>query len=136
MPSRSTTFALWTLASSTKHCVSTSRWRLRPLTFLAPSYPRSVPPIPVVLTDWLSTMPALGWGFLCRRTLTRSRKAEYILSHVPSKRQRSESSSRRWAIEESRGGASATGIRSLGGRRWRRGSRVEDRSEDARWLWE
>ena len=29
MPSRSTTFALWTLASSTRPCVSTSRWRLR-----------------------------------------------------------------------------------------------------------
>jgi len=135
MPSRSTTFALWTLASSTKHCVSTSRWRLRPLTFLAPSYPRSVPPTPVVLTDWLSTMPALGWGFLCRRTLTRSRKAEYILSHVPSKRQRSESSSRQSSTAGSRVARVARRSRSLARRRWRRGSRVEDRSEDARWLW-
>jgi hypothetical protein len=30
-----------------------------PFTFLPPSYPLS-PPTPVVFTDWLSTMPALG----------------------------------------------------------------------------
>ena len=60
MPSRSWMLALWTLASSTNPCVSTRRWRFLPLTFLAPSYPRSVPPTPVVLTDWLSTIPALG----------------------------------------------------------------------------
>ena len=39
-----------------------------------------VPPLlsssPVVLTDWESTMPALGWGSLCRRPLTRWRRAE------------------------------------------------------------
>lgn len=52
--------ALWTLAMSTKPWVSTSRCRFLPLTFLAPSYPRSFPPTPVVLIDWLSTMAALG----------------------------------------------------------------------------
>jgi hypothetical protein len=36
MPSLSTTFALWTLAWSTNPCVSTSRWRFRPLTFKGP----------------------------------------------------------------------------------------------------
>jgi hypothetical protein len=58
-----------------------------PLTFLAPSYPRSSPPTPVVFTDWLSTIPALGWGFLRRRTLTRFSRAECILSHSPLRRQ-------------------------------------------------
>jgi hypothetical protein len=38
--------------------------------------PRSLPRTPVVLTDWESTMPALGWGSLWRRTLTRWRRAE------------------------------------------------------------
>ena len=60
MPSRSWTFALWTLASSTRPWVSTKRWRFLPFTFLAPPYPRCSPPTPDVLTDWLSTMPALG----------------------------------------------------------------------------
>src|ERR687890_1026479 len=36
-PSRSMTLALWTLALSTNPWVSTSKWRLRPLTFLPPS---------------------------------------------------------------------------------------------------
>ena len=36
MPSLSTTFALWTLAWSTNPCVSTSRWRFRPLIFKGP----------------------------------------------------------------------------------------------------
>src|ERR671916_528386 len=61
MPSLSTTLASWTLTLSTNPCVvSTNRCRLRPLTFLAPSYARSFPPTPVVLIDWLSTIAALG----------------------------------------------------------------------------
>jgi non-heme chloroperoxidase len=36
MASRSVTLALWTLTSSTNPCVSTSRWRFLPFTFLAP----------------------------------------------------------------------------------------------------
>src|SRR3954452_12356475 len=50
-----------TLASSSRPCVSTTRWRLRPFTFLPPSWPRG-PPISVVSTDWLSMTEALGWG--------------------------------------------------------------------------
>src|SRR5215210_3517801 len=37
IPSQSITLALWTFALSTKPSVSTSRWRLRPLIFFAPS---------------------------------------------------------------------------------------------------
>src|SRR5215510_3327339 len=37
--------------TSNKPSVSTNRCRLRPLIFLPPSYPRSGPPISVVLTD-------------------------------------------------------------------------------------
>src|SRR5215217_5239262 len=54
--------AACTLASSTKPCVSTSKWRFLPFTFLPPSYPRCSPPTPVLLTDRLSTIPAPGWG--------------------------------------------------------------------------
>jgi hypothetical protein len=53
---------------------------------LGPIVTRSLPPTPVVLIDWLSTIVALGLGFLFRRTLTRSRRAECILSQVPSMR--------------------------------------------------
>src|ERR1700740_980965 len=48
-PSRSITEAACTLHFSTKPCVSTNTWRLRPLICLAPSYPRT-PPTPVVFT--------------------------------------------------------------------------------------
>jgi hypothetical protein len=49
---------------STSPWVSTSRCRFLPFTFLPASKPRSSPPTPVVLTLWLSTMPAvLGCGF-------------------------------------------------------------------------
>src|SRR5207237_485859 len=48
--------------ASNNPSVSTNRWRLRPLIFLPPSYPRSGPPISVVLTDWLSMHAALGVG--------------------------------------------------------------------------
>ncbi len=40
-------------------CVSVSRWRLRPFTFLPASNPRG-PPASVVFKLWLSTMPAVG----------------------------------------------------------------------------
>src|SRR5262249_6883322 len=43
--------------------VSTMRCRLRPLTFLWASLPRS-PPASVVLTLWVSMIPAVGRGFL------------------------------------------------------------------------
>src|SRR5258708_30260764 len=39
--------------------VAVTIWRLRPLTFLPASYPRG-PPLSVVLTDWLSMIPAEG----------------------------------------------------------------------------
>ena len=38
-------------ALRTNPSVSTSRWRFLPLTFLAPSYPLSSPPTPVVLAE-------------------------------------------------------------------------------------
>jgi hypothetical protein len=50
---------------STKHSVSTMMCRLRPLTFLPPSKPRSSPPTALVFTDWPSTTPALWAGDLC-----------------------------------------------------------------------
>ena len=75
--------ALWMRACSTNPCVSTRRCRLRPLTFLAPSYPRPSPPTPVVFSDWLSTTPALGSGSRLMRTRTRLRSAACVLSQVP-----------------------------------------------------
>src|SRR5688572_4153043 len=51
-PARSWMSAGCTLFFSRIPWVSTRRWRLRPFTFLAPSYPRG-PPISEVLTDWL-----------------------------------------------------------------------------------
>src|SRR5215210_3831800 len=59
-PSWSGTLALCTLALRTNPSVSTSRWRLRPRTFLPPSYPLCSPPTPLVLADWESTIPAVG----------------------------------------------------------------------------
>jgi hypothetical protein len=41
-------------------CVSTSKCRFLPFIFLPPSYARGSSPTPVLFTDWLSTMPALG----------------------------------------------------------------------------
>src|SRR5918993_752387 len=67
MPSWSGTFALWTLASTTRPSVSTSRCLFLPLTFLPPSKPLCSPPTPVVLDDWESAMPALGSGCLPER---------------------------------------------------------------------
>ena len=46
---------------SSRPSVSTSRCRLRPLIFLPASKPRG-PPLSVVLTDWLSMIPAVGWA--------------------------------------------------------------------------
>src|SRR2546421_11541975 len=66
--------------------VSTSRWCLRPLIFLPASYPRS-PPCSVVLTDWLSRMPALGVGSRPCVIRTASRNVVCILSHTPVSRQ-------------------------------------------------
>jgi len=43
--------ALVIKTTSSNPIVSTSTWRLRPLIFLPPSYPRSAPPTSVVLTD-------------------------------------------------------------------------------------
>jgi hypothetical protein len=40
----------------------------------------------VLLTDWLSTTPALGSGSRFKRTRRRSRRARLILSQVPSMR--------------------------------------------------
>src|ERR671916_1742375 len=85
-PSWSGTLALCTLALRTKPSVSTSRWRLRALTFLPPSYPLCSPPTPVVFADCESTMPALGCGFLPERTRKTWRRAAFSRSHVPSMR--------------------------------------------------
>src|SRR5918998_1176210 len=78
---RSWIFALWPRASSTNPWVSTRRrWRFLPLDLLGSySMPRPSPPTPVVLTDWLSTTPALGSGSRLIRTRTRLRRAECIL---------------------------------------------------------
>ena len=74
-----------TLALSTIPSVSTSKWRFLPLSFFAPSYPRT-PPMLVVFTDWVSSIPALGWG--SRPALVRilSRNVALIFSQVPSRR--------------------------------------------------
>src|SRR6516165_8546795 len=66
--------------------VSTKRCRLRPLIFLPPSYPRSGPPISVVLTVWLSMPMALGVGSRPACTRVCSRKALTNFSQVPSSR--------------------------------------------------
>src|SRR5215213_4099185 len=68
-PPWSGTFALCTLALSTKPSVSTSRCRFLPRTFLLASYPLCSPPTPVLLEDWESAMAALGSGFLPKRLL-------------------------------------------------------------------
>jgi hypothetical protein len=61
--------------------VSTSKWRFVPLNFFAPSYP-CTPPTLVVFTDWVSRIPALGWG--SRPALVRilSRKTALIFCQV------------------------------------------------------
>ena len=86
MPSWSGTLALCTRASSTKPSVSASRWRFLPSTFLAGSNPRSFPPTPVVLSDWESTIDALGLGSLPSRTRKSSRNSALRRFHVPSMR--------------------------------------------------
>src|SRR5215217_1329113 len=70
-------------ALSTIPSVSTSKCRFLALSFFAPSYPRR-PPTLVVFTDWVSTIPALGWG--SRPALVRilSRSTPLIFSQVPS----------------------------------------------------
>src|SRR5918994_489798 len=78
--------ALWTRAWSTRPSVSTSRWRFLPSTPLAGSKPRSLPPTPVVLTDWESTMAALGLGSLPSRARNSSRSSAFRRSQVPSMR--------------------------------------------------
>src|SRR5215216_2740103 len=70
---------------STIPSVSTRRWRFLPLNFFAPSYPRT-PPTLVVFTDWVSRIPALGWGLRPVRTRSLSRSTALIFSQVPSKR--------------------------------------------------
>src|ERR1700726_1024782 len=65
-PSRSWTSAGCTSAPTSKPPVSVTMWRLRPLIFLAASYPRG-PPLSVVLTDWVSMTPAHGAPLGARR---------------------------------------------------------------------
>lgn len=55
-----------------------------PFTFLPASKPRSSAPTAVVLTLWLSTMPALGCGFLPKRTRALRRSASCSSSQVSS----------------------------------------------------
>lgn len=57
------TSARWTRTKIRKPSVSVMMWRLRPLIFLPASYPQT-PPLSVVLTLWLSMMPAVGWACL------------------------------------------------------------------------
>jgi hypothetical protein len=87
MPSASGTLALWSCTFITSPSVSTKRCRFLPSTCLAGSKPRSEPPTPVVLTDWESTMAALGWGSLPNRARKASRNAALRRSQVPSMRQ-------------------------------------------------
>src|SRR5215217_570713 len=84
MPSWSGTFALCTLASTTRPSVSTSRCLFLPLTILPPSKPLCSPPTPVVLADCASTMPALGSGSRPSFSLNSRRIGWFILSQVPS----------------------------------------------------
>src|SRR5262249_31208929 len=56
---------------------STRIWRLRPLTFLPPSVPRSLPPS-AVLTDWLSIAAALGVSARPAWTRARGRRTSRI----------------------------------------------------------
>jgi hypothetical protein len=86
MLSASGTLALCTRTFISRPSVSTKRCRLLPSTFLAGSKPRSVPPTPVVLTDWESTIAALGSGFLSSRARRVSRNAAFRRSQVPSMR--------------------------------------------------
>ena len=53
---------------------------------LAPIVPTLLATDLVVLADWLSTMPALGFGFLPERTRKLSRNAALSRSKVPSMR--------------------------------------------------
>ena len=60
-----------------------------PFTFLPASKPRSSAPTAVVLTLWLSTMPAaLGCGFLPKRTRALRRSVSCSSSQVSSMRQK------------------------------------------------
>ena len=86
MPSSSGTLALWTRPSSSRPSVSTNRWRFLPSTFSAGSKPRSLPPTPVVFTDWECTIPALGFLSLPSRGVSRSRSSAFRRFHVPSMR--------------------------------------------------
>jgi hypothetical protein len=55
-------------------------------TFLFPSYPLCSAPTPLVFADWESAIPALGSGFLPKRTRSRSPDAALSCSKVPSTR--------------------------------------------------
>lgn len=72
---------------STRPRTSPTRWRFRPLSFLAPSSPR-IPPTRVVLTAWLSMIPALGWTFRPCRARSWPRRRALSRSPVPSSRKR------------------------------------------------
>jgi len=78
-PSRSWMLALWTTTNSSKPSVSTRMWRLRPLTFLPASYPRS-PPCAVVLTVWESMIAADG--VLARPSVWRTCSRHVVLIWV------------------------------------------------------
>lgn len=77
--------AACTLVRKTKPSVWTNTCRLRPFTFFPPSYPR-MSPTPVVLTDWLSIIPAVGCALRPAWVRVRSRSAVCSWSQVPSKR--------------------------------------------------
>ena len=82
-PTASGTLAAVTTTASTNPMVSTAMCRLRPVTFLAPSYPRA-PPTSVALTDWLSTTAMRGAASRPAASRTCSRRAVSSFSQVPS----------------------------------------------------
>jgi hypothetical protein len=135
MPSRSVTLARWTLAMSTRPCVSTDRWRFLPLTFLAPSYPRSPPPTPVVLTTgyplWLRWVEDPSRGEPARACVGPSAPSATSRPNA-----RSGSSGIRSSTVGSRAATVARRSRSLRRRRWRRVFRGGCGSSAVRVLWE
>ena len=85
--------------------------------FFPASYPLG-PPASVVLTDWLSMMPALGVGFPARPAPDIPRRAAWIRSQIP-RPARCRSSRRRSSTAGSRAAASARRSRCGPGRRRR-----------------
>ena len=82
-PSRSWMLAGWTTSRSGRPSVSVSRCRLRPLTFLPASKPRG-PPASVVLTLWLSMIPAVGEASRPACSRAAMSRVVWIVDQMPS----------------------------------------------------